>query len=203
VDKGRIFTVFNPVAKTGDMIKRPATRTTFIYLGRVIYEGQKRIKDLLTALSKVTGEWTLEVYGDGPDKAKCQAFAEKLGITTKVCWKGYVSNPWGQIRQATALILSSAYEGMPMVLAEAIARGVYCVSSDCPTGPEDIIVDGVNGELFPTGNVQALQQKLQGIVNGRPLPDQSNMKRSIERLYTGQYYKKLTESLSEIVHTFQ
>ncbi|WP_157800162.1 glycosyltransferase [Sporolactobacillus pectinivorans] len=199
IQQDRVFTVFNPVIHTVQTIERPVNGTTFIFLGRIYFEGQKRLKDLLDTLSHVEGNWTLEIFGDGIDMEKCRIYAKQLNLAPYVHWNGFVPRPWDKISRATALILTSAYEGMPMVLAEAIARGVYCISADCETGPEDIIIEKINGELYPAGDLKALERKLQDIVNGQTLPDQEAMKASLGKFHLDQYYLNFTGAISSVM----
>uniref|UniRef100_A0A182SZJ6 Glycosyl transferase family 1 domain-containing protein n=1 Tax=Anopheles maculatus TaxID=74869 RepID=A0A182SZJ6_9DIPT len=127
---------------------------------------QKRLKDLLDSLVALQGEWRLHVVGDGADLFQCQQYAEKLGFAGRVLWHGWQARPWlyakTNIGDLKALVLTSAFEGLPMTLLEAMAHGVYCVSSDCPTGPADVI-DGINGRLYPVKQQAELTKILQGL----------------------------------------
>jgi UDP-D-galactose:(glucosyl)LPS alpha-1,6-D-galactosyltransferase len=198
IDKNKIFVIFNPIDKTDSTITRPSDCTEFIFLGRIQYEKQKRLSDLLRAVSKLTGEWHLNIYGEGEDREKCQQYAIDLGIEQQITWKGWIDTPWNHITEATALVLTSAFEGLPMVLGEAISRGLYCVSSDCPTGPADIIKPEINGQLYKVNDLDQLREILQEIVDGRSLPKQDVMKRSIDFLYFDHYFKEFMNALLEI-----
>ncbi|RYL95184.1 lipopolysaccharide 1,6-galactosyltransferase [Sporolactobacillus sp. THM7-4] len=198
INPSRIFTIFNPVEPTKKTIPRPRDMVVFVYIGRVIFEGQKRLKDLLTALSSTNEKWKLEVIGDGKDLKLCKQYSKQLKINDKIVWHGWLSNPWERVNLATALVLTSEYEGLPMVLAEAISRGIYCISSDCETGPRDIIRQNVNGELYQPGNLDQLSQILRGVTRGKVLPDQNKMKSSIENLYINNYINNFVSAISSI-----
>lgn len=200
IEKNRIYTIYNPVKKTDKMIKRPTNKSIFVYMGRITFEGQKRLKDMFDALAMVEGPWQLDIVGDGDDRSICQTYTEKIGIEKNVVWHGWQSDPWSVINEATALVLSSEFEGFPMVLVEAIARGVYCISSDCPTGPEDIIEEDVNGELYRTGDVQALRQIMQRMINNKKLPNQLIIKASINRYYMEHYQETFLYALNDILN---
>lgn len=163
IKKDRIFTIFNPVSKSQNLIFPTAEGKikNFIYIGRIQFLGQKNLKLLIDALSKQEKNWQLDVYGDGEELGKCEEYAEKLGLNTRIRWNGWVSDPWGKIKKCDALLLTSKFEGFPMILLESLAHGVPCISSKCPTGPEDIIQEGKNGFLFENGN----QQELEGLIN--------------------------------------
>lgn len=194
-----LFTIYNPVPRIERTVPRPKDKVKFIYIGRIFFERQKRLKDLLTALSGVSGDWQLNVYGDGEDTDICKQFSNQLGIQDRVIWNGWVDQAWEKIDEATALLLTSAYEGFGMVLTEAISRGVYCISSDCETGPADIIQQNVNGELYQPGDLSQLRIILQSIVDRRkPLPDQEKIKESIKSMYADHYYQTLLSDFDKI-----
>ena len=103
-----------------------------------------------------TSNVALLLVGDGPDREYLQRLAKELGIDGKVHFLGFNKNPFPLIRAAKALILSSRYEGMPMVLVEAMALGTPVISSDCPVGPHDLLEGGKNGVLTPVGDVETM-----------------------------------------------
>ncbi|MFN7050333.1 glycosyltransferase, partial [Proteus mirabilis] len=85
------------------------------------------------------------------------------------------------------------HEGLPMVLIEAQSYGIYCVSSDCLTGPSDII-DGDNGQLFPVNDELSFLKILNDIINGRlDLPEYSKIKKSIKKFYGDVYIKNMID----------
>ncbi|KFK94256.1 MULTISPECIES: lipopolysaccharide 1,6-galactosyltransferase [unclassified Serratia (in: enterobacteria)] len=197
-----IYTIFNPVEETEDTIPVSVSPANFIYIGRVIFEGQKRLKDLLDSLVTLQGDWRLHVVGNGGDVHQCQQYAEQLGLSDRIFWHGWQAQPWtyveAQIGDLKALVLTSAFEGLPMTLLEAMARGVYCVSSDCPTGPADVI-DGTNGHLYPVNQLAKLTEILQGLVDGEIMIDQTQIKRSIAKFYDERYYSNFKQALDSIL----
>src|SRR5690606_9456142 len=136
---------------------------------------------LLDALSQVTGEWRLHVVGDGSDMERCQAYGRELGIDDRIVWHGWQADPWQYVRErigaVSALLLTSAFEGFGMSLVEAMSYGIYCISSDCPWGPGDIVRDGVNGQLYAPMDVPGLRAQLQQIVDGGLHADPQQTKR--------------------------
>ena len=142
------------------------------YVGRCMMGEQKRTDDLLRALASVEGDWRLQVAGSGfhsDDAELLLALAEGLGVSHCIEWMGWRDHPWSALSQVDVLVLCSAYEGFPMVLIEAMAHGIPCISTDCPSGPSEIIRPGKNGWLVPIGNHAALTEKLQMLVNHRSL----------------------------------
>jgi len=194
----KVFVVNNPIIRTQRVINRPKIGTFFLYVGRIEFEGQKRVKDLLDSLQKVEGNWVLQVIGDGADIDKCKKYADQLKISDKVSWNGWKAKPWDTVNQVTTLVMTSSYEGFGMVLAEAISYGVYCVSSDCEVGPSDIIIPQCNGVLYQTKKVNQLSLILQEIVDGKVLPDPIEIKNSISKFYSENYIETFKLSLERI-----
>jgi glycosyltransferase involved in cell wall biosynthesis len=136
-------------------------------------EGQKDHATLLRAyaLLRERGHLAtdLALIGDGPDRGALERLAEELGIAAHVHFMGFRSNPFPYIRQAEMLVLSSRYEGLPMVLREAMAIGTPVLSTDCPTGPRDLLDGGRAGLLVPPGDAQALAHEMQRLLTDRAL----------------------------------
>jgi UDP-D-galactose:(glucosyl)LPS alpha-1,6-D-galactosyltransferase len=103
------------------------------------------------------------------DHGKLEALAGELGIADRIDWLGWQSDPWAALNCADLLVLCTAFEGFPMILIEAIARGIPCLSSDCPTGPSDIIVSGQSGWLFPVEDIESMAERIQAVIDDRLL----------------------------------
>lgn len=198
INPSRIFLIFNPVTTDRHLIKRPKDKVKFIYLGRLMLDGQKNLRELFKALSKVRGNWSLELYGSEKEAQAVKEYAEKVGIDSKIVWHGFVNNPWEAINDATALVLTSKYEGLPMVLCEAISHGVYTVSANTSTGPEDIVTPD-NGKLYPLGKYKELRAVLQSIVNGDHLPDQSAIQNTAQKFSPDSYVARFNNAIMKII----
>lgn len=165
-----IYYLPNPIKDTeGFLIKRPAV-TTFAYVGR-ISNVQKRLDILFTALSQLKKEeWLLKIVGDDTsanyikDAIMLKDLSIKLGISDRIIWMGYHKDPWKALEEASVLLLTSEYEGFGLVLAEALARGLPVVSSDCPVGPSDIVIDNHNGWMFDITKPELLVNLLESII---------------------------------------
>ncbi|BBU79733.1 hypothetical protein EIMP300_11330 [Escherichia coli] len=159
VPESTINVIFNPVEAKDTVIPGPeeGETATFIYVGRMKFEGQKRVKDLLDGLSQAQGDWKLHVLGDGSDFEKCQAYGRELKIDNRIVWHGWQKHPWEVVRQdikkVSALLLTSSFEGFPMTLLESMSWGIPCISADCVSGPGDIIQPDVNGHLYQPGDI--------------------------------------------------
>ena len=113
--------------------------------------------------------WTLDIYGQGDQTDYRQLMAE-LGIDSNRCHlNGPVENVVKAYQESSIFVLSSRFEGFGMVLIEAMACGLPVVSFDCPAGPDEIITDGVDGLLVPSGDVHALAEKLMVLMSDENL----------------------------------
>ncbi|PQQ23573.1 glycosyl transferase [Photorhabdus luminescens] len=200
VPNNKICTIFNPISRTPITITRPKNMSKFIYVGRIIAGEGKNLQSMFHALSQIKGNWELDILGSGDDIGVLQSLAVDLKIEQKILWHGWQVNPWdyivNNIKEVTALLLTSTHEGLPMVLGEANSYGIYCISSDCKTGPSDIIQDSINGILYPVDRPDVLVSILQDIVNGRQLPRSTDIKNAIERLYDDNYLSRIKSALN-------
>ena len=126
------------------------------------YAPQKGFDLLLEVWAKIAKQvpdWELRIFGDGPDRGKLQEIIDAHSMTNaKLC--GFTNCLNKEMESASIFVLSSRYEGFGLVLLEAQAKGLPCVSFSCPQGPVEIIDDGVNGLLVPPGNTEVFAEKL-------------------------------------------
>jgi glycosyltransferase involved in cell wall biosynthesis len=111
-------------------------------------------------------DWLLRIWGDGPDRVALETLAHDLGVANSVEMPGVSSAPGRWIEEADAFVLSSRFEGWGLVLGEAMAAGLPCVSFDCPFGPADMITDGKDGLLIEEGNIQEMAEALSRLMAG-------------------------------------
>jgi glycosyltransferase involved in cell wall biosynthesis len=110
----------------------------------------------------------LIVLGDGPERPRMASQCEALGIADRVDLHGWEDNPLAYMSRATALVLSSRYEGFGIVLVEALSCGTPVISTDCPGGPREILLAGRLGELVPVGDSGAMAAAMERVLEGRP-----------------------------------
>jgi len=129
---------------------------------------QKDYPTLLRALEILnrTTPARLIICGIGPHEKALRTLAEQIGIARLVRFQGFVTNPYGYMRRADVLALSSRWEGFPNVLLEAMACGLPVVSTDCPSGPRDILEGGRFGHLVPVGDAAALAGAMAHAIDG-------------------------------------
>jgi glycosyltransferase involved in cell wall biosynthesis len=103
--------------------------------------------------------------GEGPEEPALRRLAGALGLAERVRFPGNVGNPATLHRSATVFVLSSRYEGFPNVLLEAMAEGVACIATDCPSGPGEIVEDDRNGLLVPPEDPAALTAAIERLLD--------------------------------------
>ena len=168
------FCIFNPFDK--EIVKRKSLVKTkinffkgknynFINIGRItdqkdqilILKAFNRIKDKLN--------FKLLILGKGKNKQILQNFIKLNNLSKRVKIIGYKKNPYPYIKQADAFILSSKFEGLPNVLLESQYLKKIIISTRCPTGPKEILLNGRAGFLFDVGNAKQLKNRILFITN--------------------------------------
>lgn len=109
----------------------------------------------------------LYLIGDGDMRAYWQDLANSLPARDNIIFTGEMSNPYGYIRDASALVMSSYSEGLPFVLCEAMALDTLCIASNCKSGVNEIMCGGQGGLMFEPGNVDELAARMSDVYNGR------------------------------------
>lgn len=102
----------------------------------------------------------LIILGEGEQREYLVKLILELDVQDSVILKGFVENPYKYMRSASVFVLSSKYEGFSVVIAEALAVGIPVVSTDCPSGPSEILEDGKYGLLSPVNDYKALARNI-------------------------------------------
>ncbi len=142
--------------------------------------GRKDFATLIRAFAKLRQERAcrLVILGEGRQRARLAALARDLGIGDDVAMPGFVKNPYPYMSRADLFVLSSNLEGAPVVLMEALAIGTPAVSTDCPSGPREILGDGRYGPLVPVGDSEALSKAMLATLDNPP--DRALLKQGAE-----------------------
>ena len=134
----------------------------FISIGRLVDQ-----KDQITILKsfkklkeKTNYKFKLLIIGNGINKDFLQEFIKKNNLSLNIKIMNYQTNPYPYIKKSEVLILSSLFEGLPNVLLESLSLKKFVISSDCPTGPKEILDYGKNGLLFKMNDENDLLRKI-------------------------------------------
>jgi glycosyltransferase involved in cell wall biosynthesis len=163
----REFTVFLPAPPKIAVIPNSARKlggkqaslsgTTILAAGRLT--PQKGFDLLIPAFARVAAEhpdWRLRICGGGHERNALQRLIDEHGLADVATLTGPVRRLGKQMQGASLFVLSSRFEGFPLILLEAMSKGLPVVSFDCPTGPREVIDDHRNGILVPAGDIDAL-----------------------------------------------
>lgn len=178
--RDRIEVVYNPVV-TPDLAERarapvdhpwfaPGQPPIVLSVGRLTK--QKNLPTLLRAFALVArrSEARLVILGEGETRPELEALIRTLGLGARVDLPGFVANPYAYMTNASVFVLASLWEGLPTVLIEALACGCPVVSSDCPSGPREILEDGKWGRLVPVGAVDELANEILAVLASATVP---------------------------------
>lgn len=134
-------------------------------------EPQKDFATLIRAFQKLDRPARLIILGEGSQRSALEKLIQEADLQEQVELVGYVENPYPYMKHASTLVMSSLYEGFPNVLVEALACGCPVVSTDCPTGPSEILDNGRYGKLVSVGDTDALAKAISETLNSPPDPE--------------------------------
>lgn len=177
---GSIQSIYNPVFDQSLFLKAqvPVEHPWFqdgeppvvLGVGRLVV--QKDFSTLIRAFAQVRQAQParLVILGDGGEKRQLLDLAQEMGVESDVAILGFVDNPYAYMTKAAVFVLSSLLEGLPTVLIEAMAAGTPVVSTNCESGPAEILDNGKYGELVPVGDSQAIAEAISRILSGNSQP---------------------------------
>jgi len=147
-----------------------ANRDYKLLLGTGSLSQQKDFSTLLRAFQRLQKrtDTRLVILGEGEKRGELEALARRLGIFDSVDFPGFVDNPFAYMTRADVFVLSSAWEGFGNVIVESMACGTPVVSTDCPSGPAEILEDGKFGPLVPVGDHAALAEAIEKVLEDPP-----------------------------------
>lgn len=169
-----------------------------ISVGRLCYA--KNYDLLIKIAEKILSkhmDWSWDIYGDGEEFERLQKLISITSVSDRLALKGNVLNIYELYSRYSFLVMTSRYEGFPMVLLEAAAKSLPLVSFDIETGPNEIIMDDVNGYLINANDPDAMVDKIDALIcNSEKRKEMSKnvydtaLKFSVERICE-QWYKLL------------
>jgi glycosyltransferase involved in cell wall biosynthesis len=162
----KVKTIYNPVVtpELEDLAAQPLDHPWFaageppVILAVGGFKPQKDHATLLRAFAKARSDrpMRLLILGEGKLRQSITSLAEELGIVEDLAMPGFVDNPFQYLARADVFALSSKWEGLPTVVIEALACGCPVVSTECPSGPMEILENGKYGTLVPMEDPEAL-----------------------------------------------
>lgn len=176
----RIIVIYNPVVTPEIFIKaeeplnhpwfRPGEPPVILGVGRLTE--QKDFPTLICAFAFVRKKRLarLLILGEGEDRLKLEALVRKLRFEKDIALPGFTENPYKYMKKATVFVLSSQWEGLSNVLIEAMALGTPVVSTNCPSGPSEVLEGGRWGRLVPIAQPEALANAILETIDNPPPP---------------------------------
>ncbi len=176
IPRSEIEVIYNPVIMPELADKKQASiehpwfgvgeSPVILAAGRLV--NVKGFHDLINAFAQVRAQRParLMILGEGPNRAALEHQIQSLGLAEDVSLPGFVENPYPYMAQADLFVLSSIFEGLPTVLVEALYCDVPVISTDCPSGPAEILADGRFGRLTPVGDPEALATNILAALDG-------------------------------------
>lgn len=165
IPRSRIRVIYNPLRLEAlrSAAREPVSHPFFNSDAAVLVaaghlEPRKDFSTLLRAFALARQRMPLRliILGEGSQRGELSRLGEQLGIQEDLSMPGFAPNPFAYMARADLFVLSSAFEGFGMVLVEALGLGVPVVSTNCPSGPAEILDHGRYGRLVPVGNPEAM-----------------------------------------------
>jgi glycosyltransferase involved in cell wall biosynthesis len=181
ISKDKVKVIYNPVVdiKLYEMAQSPIVHPWFIKQSIPVILGVGRLTKaknfnlLIKAFSLVLVKRNvrLVILGDGEERSSLERLIMELGLKEYVALLGFVDNPFQYMSRSRVFVLSSAWEGLPGVLIQAMACGAPVVSTDCPSGPREILENGKWGRLVPVADVKAMAEAIIATLDQQKYPD--------------------------------
>jgi glycosyltransferase involved in cell wall biosynthesis len=181
IAQDKISVIYNPIV-TPDLQEKlqqnlehpwflPEQSPVILAVGRL--NKQKDFPILIKAFSKVRKSIPakLMILGEGEQRDELELLATELGVAEDVLLPGFVDNPYIYMKKSKLLVLSSAWEGFGNVLVEAMAAGTPVVSTNCLSGPAEILADGKYGKLVTVGDVDDMAKAIMESLRTKPNPE--------------------------------
>lgn len=162
-----------------------------IHVGRFELN-HKRQDLLLLAYKRLEIDVKLVLVGDGQDRKKIEKMIEDLGLQDKVILAGFQKNPYPWIKNAKLFVFSSDYEGFGMVLVEALALDTPVVSTNCISGPSEILTEQLAYYLVPVGDTEMLANKMREALEYYPTIGKNQLKQFHVDFIVKQYLEFLS-----------
>lgn len=141
-----------------------------ISVGRLSFQkGYDELIDIWVKVKEKNPDWILEIYGWGEEKDFLRKKIEMLKLEDSIYLKGVFKNIKEKYLESSLYVMTSRYEGLPLVLLEAMSNGVPAISFDCPSGPKDILKNNENGYLIEKRNQSEFSNKINFLIDNEEL----------------------------------
>ena len=134
------------------------------------------------------------MVGDGAEREACEQLTHQLGISDQVHFIGLTANPYPYIKHATAMVISSDFEGLNIAMLEAIALNTPVISTACPSGPPEVLPPH---HLVPVGSIEVLAKKMQEVITN-PENFMITLDKKFYPEYAANQYLKVVSSYEEV-----
>jgi glycosyltransferase involved in cell wall biosynthesis len=175
-ERGKVRVIYNPIItpELQEKIKQPlhddwyTTKNVPIILAMGRLTRQKGFDILIRAFAELKKQRSVRliILGEGEDRNNLQNLCKELNVDQDVRLPGFISNPYPHLANASLFVLSSRWEGLPTVLVEALYCGIPIVATDCPSGPREILKNGLYGQLVPVDDAESLTRAMFTTLDG-------------------------------------
>lgn len=209
LESSDIEVIYNPAIPSVKKVEKKASKKTDhpwlnkkdqpVILGTGRLAPQKDFPTLLRAFKIINAhrDCRLIILGDGSEKENLIKMSKDLGIHEKVSFPGYSDNPYSYMASSDVFVMSSAWEGFGIVLVEAMACGTPVVSTDCESGPSEILNGGQYGPLVEVGDYTELADKIGSLLDN---PTDSSLLKSRAEDFTLDNVKQYDQVIKETIH---
>ncbi len=153
----KVRVVPNPLGVEGEYVQRTFQKK-LLAVGRLTE--QKAFHRMLSVVSQLPEEYSLQIVGEGPLEEELKKLCKEMKLDSRVSFEGRSDNVPDYYRAASLLLMTSLFEGLPMVIAEANAHALPVISYDCETGPREMIRDSESGFVVADDNSQQMVEKI-------------------------------------------
>lgn len=200
--------IYNPLAPVNSDIKSyilfngvDPKKNWVIAMGRLTY--QKGFDILLLAFAKIANKhsnWQLIILGEGELRKDIETLRDSLGLTQSVILPGIIKNPFCILNNSKLFVLSSRFEGFGNVLIEAMSCGLPVISTNCESGPREIIQDGLDGILVPVEDALLLSKEMDYLMSNEQEQNRlgNNARKSAQRFSLDNIVCKWEELIYEV-----